>query len=129
MTNTLYSVGDAAKKLNTTRTTIYNKLKQDEFASLVVTEKGQTMLTEDLINLISESLRPKTSNETEQKSNLEETLAKVIETLTNQLAEKDKVIGDLLRLTENQQKLLGNAQLQQQEQLQIESPKRKWWQR
>ena len=53
----LYDVEQAAIKLNTTKQTVYVKLRQAEFKDKAIKEHGQTYLDETLIRLIKDSMK------------------------------------------------------------------------
>lgn len=125
----MYSVSEVAKKLGVSSTAVYKKVELPEFKDLLIVVDGRKTITEELYHLLESSFRPKAS---EPKTNLDESLAKVIETLTAQLSMKDNQIQalqdhvvELTRLTENQQILLGNSQRQQEEVKMIDEPKKK----
>jgi DNA-binding transcriptional MerR regulator len=53
----IYTVEQVANKLNVSKVTIYNKLKLNQFRDKTVTKQGQTMIDDDLVNLIKDSLK------------------------------------------------------------------------
>lgn len=125
----MYSVSEVAKKFGVSSTAVYKKIGKPEFKDLVTTEGGRTLISDELLGMLENTFRPKVS---EPKSTVDESLNKVIETLSNQLEVKDQQIlalqnhvAELTRLHENQQKLLGNAQQQMEVQL-LEEPKKSW---
>lgn len=128
----LRSVEEVAGELRVSKTAIYNKLKLKEFKDLVVKKQGKSMVDDDLIKLIKESLRCKPIVDNEQSSNLgdeeisvdEDSLLNFNKELFNglleQLKEKDKQIAELHKLIENSQVLLKEEKKNNQNQLLLE---------
>ncbi|WP_332834212.1 hypothetical protein [Clostridium perfringens] len=122
----LRGVDEVARELKVSKTAIYNKLKLKEFKCKIVKKQGKTMIDKELFNLIKDSLKFK--NEVEYKEPIEENKNEVesemamtredtlnlnkslIDTLINQLKEKDKQIAELHKLIENNQILLKQEQ-------------------
>ena len=85
----LKTVEQVANELNVSKATVYNKLKMDKFKSKIILEKGQTMLSQDLIESIK--LETKFKTDTEQKTGItEEDLVKLNLKLVNSLMEQLK---------------------------------------
>ena len=76
------SVEQVAKKLQISRTAVYNRLKEDRFKSMVTTENGRTVISEELYGELQQIFKPKTEPNSIDVQN-------VIDVLTNQLHEKD----------------------------------------
>ena len=114
----LYTVQQVASKLNVSKVTIYNKVKLDEFKDKIVTKQGQAMITEDLLNLIKDTLKltnsfnanEDTSTSREAQKTTEEPQSadditiddsvvnmnkELLSALLDQLKEKDKQIEEL----------------------------------
>jgi hypothetical protein len=133
----LYTIQEAAKKLNVSKQSIYNKLKLPEFNGMVLVKQGKSMLDEDTVNLLSKSLKLKTkltdsftddtntmhkeATESQQnQSNVEASQANLklnqamLNALTEQLKEKDKQIVSLNEIlavmTENIAELIKSNQ-------------------
>ena len=128
----LRSVEDVAIELGVSKTTIYNKLKLKDYKDKVVKKQGISMIDDDLFKLIEDNLRCKPIVENERINELEYDEVAVdeadsinlnkelIESLLNQLNEKDKQISELHRLLENNQVLLKEEQKHNQSQLLLE---------
>lgn len=128
----LRSVEDVASELGVSKTAIYNKLKLKMYKELVVKKQGISMIDDDLLKLIKDNLRCKPIVDNEQSNELEEDEVAVdeadsikfnkelIESLLNQLNEKDKQISELHKLIENSQILLKEEQKHNQSQLLLE---------
>lgn len=126
------SVKDVASKLRVSEVTIYNKLKLKELETLIVKKQGKTMITDDLFSLIKESLNLNKSfnNEsikeefTEEKPREnadDETLKRLINSLTEQLKVKDIQLSAKDTQIEKLTKLLENEQVLRKQM--IEAPK------
>lgn len=125
----LRSVEEVAIELGVSKTAIYNKLKLKEFKNLVVKKQGKSMIDDSLIKLIKESLKFKQIVKNENRSNLkdaeiaidEDSLInlnkELINSLLDQLKEKDKQIEELHKLIENSQVLLKEEQKKTDQQL------------
>lgn len=128
----LRSVEEVAIELGVSKTAIYNKLKLKEFRELVVKKQGKSMVDDGLFNLIKDSLRSKSSAESEEMYNdVDEEIAMdkddlinfnedLISALLEQLKEKDKQIAELHKLIENSQVLLKEEKKNNQNQLLLE---------
>lgn len=130
----LRDVDQVSKELNVSKTAIYNKLKINQFKDKIVKKNGKSMIDEDLFNLIKDSLksRNQVGNEVENKkiySDENQEIAmdredlfnfnkQLIDSLLEQLKEKDKQIEELHKLIENNQVLLKKEQ--ESKQLQLE---------
>lgn len=114
----LRNVEDVAIELGVSKTSIYNKLKLKDYKDKVVKKQGISMIDDDLFKFIKDNLRCKPIVESKNKNELEDdeividqtdsmNLNKeLIESLLNQLNEKDKQISELHKLVENSQILL-----------------------
>lgn len=80
----LYDVEEVASKLNVSKQTIYSKLKLKMFKDKVLIKQGKSYIDDDLFNLNKD----------------------LINTLIEQLKEKDSQIHQLHKLIENNQVLL-----------------------
>lgn len=128
----LRSVDEVASELGVSKTAIYNKLKLKMYKERVVKKQGISMIDDDLLKLIKDNLRCKPIVDNEQSNELEEDEVVVdeadsincnkelIESLLNQLNEKDKQISELHKLIENSQILLKEEQKHNQSQLLLE---------
>lgn len=128
----LRTVEETAIQLGVSKTTIYNKLKLKQYKSKLVKKQGKSMIDDDLFNLIQESL--KVQNEVENKENENDVNAEIatdrddllnlnkalVESLLEQLKEKDKQIAELHKLIENSQVLLKEEQKKVDKQLYLE---------
>lgn len=120
----MYTVEEAATKLNVSKVTIYSKLKI--YSDMVIIKQGKRYIDEELLNLIKDTLKSKNdlnydenssefensenvdvSNDSEYLTNLN---SELISTLIEQLKEKDKQIDHLMKLNENNQVLLKEQQ-------------------
>ena len=102
----LYTVEQVADQLNVSKATVYNKIKLNQFKDKIIIEKGQTMLSQDLIDLIQSETKVKPN--TDQKTGiLDEDLVKLnlklVDSLMEQLKEaraeikeKDIIIAEQL---------------------------------
>lgn len=130
-----YSVEQVAKKLQISRTAVYNRIKSEQFKDMVTQENGRTVISEELFTELQQIFKPKNEDDSTSLHMVD----KVLQTLQEQLTMKDSQIQalqdhvvELTRLTENQQILLGNSQRQQEEVKMIDEPKKKsfwWWNR
>ena len=125
----LRTVEETAIQLGVSKTTIYNKLKLQEYKARIVKKQGKSMVDDSLFNLIQEGLKVK--NEVENKEiendvNAETSIdedgllnlnKELIDNLLEQLKEKDKQIYELHRLIENNQILLKEEQKKSEQQL------------
>lgn len=113
----MYLISEVADKLGISKTAVYNKLSKLELKDKLIKQNGITYIDDDLFKLLEGSFKPKAT----EKTTVEDTSNKFDATLINALTEqlsvlhrqlevKDAQIADLSRLLENQQKLLGNAQ-------------------
>lgn len=128
----LRSVEDVALELGVSKTAIYNKLKLNEYKDFIVKKNAKTMIDEDLFKLIKDSLKIKNTADSEVATDdvkedismdNEELLSlnkELIQSLIEQLKEKDKQIGELHKLIENNQILLKQQQDKELKQLQLE---------
>lgn len=128
----LRTVEEVAIQLNVSKTTIYNKLKLNEYKELIIKKQGKSMVDDDLFNLIKESLKVKTEVENEEIENdVNQELAmdeyslfnlnkELISNLLDQLKEKDKQIAELHKLIENSQILLKEEQKKKETQLYLQ---------
>lgn len=120
----MYTVEEAATKLNVSKVTIYSKLKI--YSDMVIIKQGKRYIDEELLNLIKDTLKSKNdlnydenssefensenvdvSNDSEYLTNLN---SELISTLIEQLKVKDKQIDHLMKLNENNQVLLKEQQ-------------------
>jgi len=120
----MYTVEEAATKLNVSKVTIYSKLKI--YSDMVIIKQGKRYIDEELLNLIKDTLKSKNDlnydensseldnsentdipNDSEYLTNLN---SELISTLIEQLKEKDKQIDHLMKLNENNQVLLKEQQ-------------------
>lgn len=128
----LKSVEEVSIQLGVSKTAIYNKLKLKEFKNKIIKKQGKSMVNEDLFNLIQDSLKfkhevensnkgysanPEIAIDKENISSLNKTL---IDSLIEQLKEKDKQIAELHKLIENNQILLKQQQDKKIDQLYLE---------
>ena len=125
----LRTVEEVAIQLNVSKTTIYNKLKLNEYKELIIKKQGKSMVDDDLFNLIKESLKVKTEVENEEIENdVNQELAmdedglfnlnkELIRNLLDQLKEKDRQIAELHKLIENSQVLLKEEQKKSDKQI------------
>ncbi len=108
----MYTVEEVSKQLKVSKVTIYSKLKK--FNNLVVLKQGKKYITDDLFKLIQDDLKVKNADnninlndeiatDTEDLINLNKDL---VNTLMEQLREKDRQISELHKLIENNQVLL-----------------------
>ena len=122
-----YTVEQSAIKLKVSRATVYNKIKLDQFKDKVIMMQGQTMLTDDLINLIQDNLKgrfdlnvdeniePQEFITKEQKADtisLDENYVKLnkeyINTLLEQLHKKDSQMEEKdLQIHEKDNQIIG----------------------
>lgn len=132
----IYTVEQVANKLNVSKVTIYNKLKLNQFKDKTVTKQGQTMLDDDLVNLIKDSLKftyrftdtdnidtPIETNETlEENENPQDTTIDddvlninkdLVKALLEQLKEKDVQLNNLNERLKQEQELNKNNQVLQ----------------
>lgn len=126
----LRTVEETAIKLGVSKTTIYNKLKLKEYQCKIVKKQGKSMIDDDLFKLIKESLKVQNQVENEEVNNdinaeiatdsddLMNFNKELIQSLIEQLKEKDKQIAELHKLIENSQVLLKEEQ-QKSEQNQL----------
>lgn len=131
----MYLVSEVAEKLGVSKTAVYNKLKQDPFKSKVQVENNVTLIDDDLLNLIQDSLKPKSKDDSSASINMDAHYLKLLQEqvtikdnqireLIDQLKEKDIQIAKIQELHDQTQQLFGK-QLQQQEVKLIEPPKEK----
>ena len=125
----LRTVEEVAIQLDVSKTTIYNKLKLNEYKELIIKKQGKSMVDDDLFNLIKDSLKVKNIVENEEIENdIDQELAmdedgllnlnkELISNLLEQLKEKDKQISELHKLIENSQILLKEEQKKTEQQL------------
>ncbi|KFX54734.1 hypothetical protein HYH39_17860 [Clostridium botulinum] len=115
----MYTVEEASKQLKVSKVTIYSKLKK--FDTMVVLKQGKKYITDDLFKLIQDDLKVRNADnnnlnlnnninlndeiamDTEDLINLNKDL---VNTLMEQLREKDRQISELHKLIENNQVLL-----------------------
>lgn len=128
----LRSVEEAAIELGVSKTAIYNKLKLKKYKELVVKKQGISMIDEELLKLIKDNLRCKTIVKDKQSNEIgnDEVVVdevdsinfskELIESLLEQLKEKDKQISELHKLVENSQVLLKEEKKYNQSQLFLE---------
>ena len=132
----LYTVQQVASKLNVSKVTIYNKVKLNEFKDKIVIKQGQAMITEDLLNLIKDTLKltnsfntnENTSTSGEAQEATEEPQSadditiddsvvnmnkELLNALLDQLKEKDKQIEELNERLKQEQELNKNNQVLQ----------------
>jgi len=62
----LYDVDQAASKLNVSKQSIYNKLKLKEYKEYIIRKSGKTYIDDDLLNLIKDNLKFKSTIENEK---------------------------------------------------------------
>jgi neutral trehalase len=118
----LYTVEQSASQLNVSKATVYSKLKQNKFKGKTVTEQGQAMLSEALINQIKLELKV-TKRDTQETATTkidvedidsQETILKLNDKLYNalitQLEKKDNQIQELNQRLTQAQKLIENGQ-------------------
>lgn len=125
----LRTVEEVAIQLEVSKTTIYNKLKLNEYKDLIVKKQGKSMIDDTLFNLIKDSLKLKNeveNDEFENRDNQEISMdedgllnlnKELISNLLDQLKEKDKQIAELHHLIENSQILLKEEQKKSEAQL------------
>ena len=65
----LRTVEEVAIQLDVSKTTIYNKLKLNEYKELIIKKQGKSMVDDDLFNLIKDSLKVKNIVENEEIEN------------------------------------------------------------
>lgn len=128
----LRTVEEVAIQLDVSKTTIYNKLKLNEYKELIIKKQGKSMVDDDLFNLIKEGLKVKSEVEKEEIENDviqelamdEDSLLnlnkELISNLLNQLKEKDRQIAELHKLIENSQVLLKEEQKKKENQLYLQ---------
>ena len=127
----LRSISKAATDLGVTRATVYNRLKNKEYGTLVVKENGKKMIDENLFNLLKNSIKIKNIEKIEnveilndQELNLIKTKCKdtnnIFEVLLKQIEEKDIQINRLHDLIESNQILIKNSQEREKEQIKLE---------
>jgi hypothetical protein len=128
----IYTVEQVASKLNVSKVTIYNKLKLNQFKDKTVTKQGQTMIDDDLVNSIKESIKftykviddanikpPETTSEDEEAQDTvleddSESMSKeLVKTLIAQLKTKDTQIQELNERLKQEQDLNKNNQILQ----------------
>ena len=123
----LYTVEDAAIKLNVSKVTVYNKLKLNQFKDKTVTKQGQTMVDDDLLNLIKDTIKltnsftdnnidgPEEPQESEIITNedMVNMNKALLNALLDQLKEKDLQIHGLNDLLATEQELNKNNQILQ----------------
>lgn len=128
----MYTVEEVAERLKVSKVTIYAKLKK--FDNMVVFKHGKKYITEELVNLIKNDLKVKDIendrlNIEVESDRLNDEIAMdrvelinlnkdLINTLIDQLKEKDRQIAALHKLIENNQVLL--KQEKEVNQLQLE---------
>lgn len=125
----LRTVEDVAIQLEVSKTTIYNKLKLNEYKNLIIKKQGKSMIDDTLFNLIKDSLKLKIKVENDgfkndsneeismDEDNLLNLNKELISNLLAQLKEKDKQIAELHKLIENSQILLKEEQKKSESQL------------
>ena len=125
----LRTVEDVAIQLEVSKTTIYNKLKLNEYKNLIIKKQGKSMIDDTLLNLIKDSLKLKIKVENDgfkndsneeismDEDNLLNLNKELISNLLAQLKEKDKQIAELHKLIENSQILLKEEQKKSESQL------------
>ena len=125
----LRTVEDVAIQLEVSKTTIYNKLKLNEYKNLIIKKQGKSMIDDTLFNLIKDSLKLKIKVENDgfkndsneeismDEDNLLNLNKELISNLLAQLKEKDKQIAELHKLIENSQVLLKEEQKKSEAQL------------
>ncbi|AOR24985.1 hypothetical protein [Clostridium taeniosporum] len=115
----MYTVEEVSKQLKVSKVTIYSKLKK--FDTLVVLKQGKKYITDDLFKLIQDDLKIRNADNNNLNSNnninLNDEMAMdtdnlinlnkdLVNTLIEQLREKDRQISELHKLIENNQVLL-----------------------
>ena len=125
----LRTVEDVAIQLEVSKTTIYNKLKLNEYKNFIIKKQGKSMIDDTLFNLIKDSLKLKIKVENDgfkndsneeismDEDNLLNLNKELISNLLAQLKEKDKQIAELHKLIENSQILLKEEQKKSESQL------------
>ena len=125
----LRTVEDVAIQLEVSKTTIYNKLKLNEYKNLIIKKQGKSMIDDTLFNLIKDSLKLKIKVENDgfkndsneeismDEDNLLNLNKELISNLLAQLKEEDKQIAELHKLIENSQILLKEEQKKSESQL------------
>ena len=125
----LRTVEDVAIQLEVSKTTLYNKLKLNEYKNLIIKKQGKSMIDDTLFNLIKDSLKLKIKVENDgfkndsneeismDEDNLLNLNKELISNLLAQLKEKDKQIAELHKLIENSQILLKEEQKKSESQL------------
>ena len=130
-----YEYMKKSREYETLLSTIYNKLKLDEYKDMVIKKQGRSMINEQLFKFIKENLKFKNVVDEENKEipvidedkkedKKDETIVKLndvaVNCLVEQLKEKDKQIQELHRLIENSQILLKQEQKNCESQMQLE---------
>lgn len=117
-----YDVEEISNKLNISKVTVYNKFKLKSVKPYVIQKQGKSMVDEEGLNLIKESLKLKNdikSKEMEEEWESEVSLDRdelinlnkeLINVLIEQIKEKDRQIVELHKLIENNQVLLKQQQ-------------------
>lgn len=132
----LRTVEEVAIQLRVSKTSIYNKLKLKQYKSKIIKKQGKSMVDDDLFNLIKDSLKLKSKVENQTKENdYNEEISidsddllnlnsklniDLVNSLVDQLKEKDKQISELHKLIENNQILLKQQQDKEIKQLNLE---------
>ena len=122
------NISQIARELNVSRQAIYSKLKSPEISSVkcqyTVRHNNRTLYTSDFVNVLKQAFESVNTVQTldticqdEVSSPLQsqlDLLKATIDTLTNQLAEKDKQLSDAAaerrQLTEEREKLTSERQ-------------------
>lgn len=124
----LKSIAMVSEELGVSKASIYKKLKDEKYKSLIIMENGKMMIGEELIEL----LKPRKSKVSKVeiikdveivegkeiiKENNNDT---VLDFFIKQIEEKDSQIKKLYELIENNQIILGGKEQIEQEQLKLE---------
>lgn len=125
--NEYLNISQIARELNVSRQAIYSKLKSPEIQSVMcqytVRHNNRTLYTSDFVNVLKQAFESVNTVQTldticqeEVSSPLQsqlDLLKATIDTLTNQLTEKDKQIAELTTALKTSQQQLTVAQEQQ----------------
>lgn len=125
--NEYLNISQIARELNVSRQAIYSKLKSPEISSVkcqyTVRHNNRTLYTSDFVNVLKQAFESVNTVQTldticqdEVSSPLQsqlDLLKATIDTLTNQLTEKDKQIAELTTALKTSQQQLTVAQEQQ----------------
>lgn len=127
----LKSIENVSKEIGISKSTIYKKLKNDEYKKYIV-KNGKMMLNDKIVEKLKRDIRKKKVENIEDVEIVEnkelEVINKsykqenneVVEILLNQLKEKNAQIDRLHDLIENNQVLIKHHQEKEKEQLKLE---------